>query len=250
VQSKIAACTAHLRQWAASANLYAADNQGWLPCKPPAIDPSGGGAYAWDIGTQVPLIMKPYQLTVPMWFDPFRSTGYPAYLSWVQANSPDTGPLSDPMNLTNVIRYFVRSFPNELSWQQGYCYWVPRYNGIRTSGTTSASLFPKDYSQIMLRPPWATNSSSTSLTYGWPLKIHDGAVPYVPFMSDTAGSGYGGLNSPVVGPNTTNIATSTAHFVNGRLIGVNLAFADGHVAGHSPDQMQVCYSQGGNYWFY
>jgi prepilin-type N-terminal cleavage/methylation domain-containing protein/prepilin-type processing-associated H-X9-DG protein len=254
VQSKIAACTAHLRQWAASANLYAADNQGWLPCKLPANDPAGGGAFAWDLGTQLPLIMKPYQLTVPMWFDPFRPTGYDAYLGWVQAYSSEPGPLSDPMNLTNVIQYLARFYPSELSWAEGYCYWVPRYNGVRTPGTTSASLFPKDYSQIKLRPPWATNSSSTSLTYGWPLKIHDGAVPYVPFMSDTCGSGsVGGLAKPPGGVGTDptkNLSQNLGHFQNNEFQPINLGFADGHVASHNLSQVQVCYSQGGNFWFY
>jgi prepilin-type N-terminal cleavage/methylation domain-containing protein/prepilin-type processing-associated H-X9-DG protein len=252
-QSRSAACTVHLRQWAASANLYAADNQGWLPCKLPANDPSGGGAYAWDVGTQLPLIMQPFQLTVPMWFDPFRPTGYTAYLSWVQANSPGTGPLSDPMNLTNVIRYFVRTFPNELSWQAGYCYWVPRWNG---SGPVpaGAALFPIDYSTKALKPAWASSSSSTSLTYGWPRRIHDVAVPYVPFMSDTCGSGNGGgLATPPGGVGTdptNNLSPNLGHFQNNVFNPINLGFADGHVASHNLSQIQACYAQGGNFWFY
>src|SRR6516165_6653498 len=46
-QSKTTACTARFRQWAASANLYANDHQGWLP----AFAPGEGGAFAWDVGT-------------------------------------------------------------------------------------------------------------------------------------------------------------------------------------------------------
>jgi prepilin-type processing-associated H-X9-DG protein len=253
VQSKIVACTAHLRQWAASANLYAADNQGWLPCKLPDNDPSGGASFAWDVGAQLPLIMKPYQLTVPMWIDPFRPTAYAGYLNWVQANSPGTGPLSDPMNLTNVIRYLARSYPNELSWQAGYCYWVPRWNGVGPV-PAGATLFPVDYSGRPLKPAWAYSSSSTSLTYGWPRRIHDVGVPYVPFMSDTCGSGSGnGLDLPPggVGSNPQkNLSPNLGHFQNNVFHPINLGFADGHVASHNLSQVQVCYTQGVNFWFY
>jgi len=252
-QSRSAACTAHLRQWAASANLYAADNQGWLPCKLPANDTAGGAAFAWDVGPQLPLIMKPYQLTVPMWFDPFRPTAYAAYLGWVQVNSPGTGPLSDPMNLTNVIRYFSRQYPSELSWQAGYCYWVPRW-GSSGPVPAGAILFPVDYSQKALKPAWTASSSSTSLIYGWPGRIHDVAVPYVPFMSDTCGSGSGtGLATPPGGVGTDptkNLSPNLGHFQNNKFYPINLGFADGHVAGHNLGQIQVCYSQGGNFWFY
>ena len=75
----------------------------------------------------------------------------------------------------------------------------------------------------------------------------------MPFVSDKCGSGnVGGLNSPSAGsPNVSNIAPNTAHFVNGQLIGINLAFADGHVESHNPSQMRCVYSpDGATYWFY
>jgi prepilin-type processing-associated H-X9-DG protein len=240
VQSKTAACTARFRQWAASANLYANDHQGWLPTE----NPSGGASYAWDVGTALPGIMFPYGMDVSVWFCPMRPTALDAANSWALLN------YGHPIQNANELRnYWSRLYANECVINDNY--WVPRWNGFGPT-PPGATLFPVDYSQKTLRPAWTTGSSSTSLIYGWPRRLHDIAVPYVPFVSDAAGSGIGGgLNSPVVGKNATNISPNTAHFVNGRLIGVNLAFADGHVAGHSPNQMSVAYAtSGGSFWFY
>jgi prepilin-type N-terminal cleavage/methylation domain-containing protein/prepilin-type processing-associated H-X9-DG protein len=253
-RAKITLCTSELRQWGIVANLYASDNQDYLPCKPPIIDPSGGGAYAWDIGTQLPMALKTYQMTAPMWFCPVRN-GWATYVTWVKQNEPaPPDPLSNPNNVTNTIQFFAKSYPSEISWAEGYCYWVPRYNGVRTATTTSASLFPKDFSHTSLKPPWALNSSSTSLTHGWPLKTSDHAVGTVPFISDTCASGNtGGLKAGPGGVGfdpMKNLSLNTGHFQNNDYHPINLGFADGHVASHSQSQLQVAYSQGGNYWFY
>jgi prepilin-type N-terminal cleavage/methylation domain-containing protein/prepilin-type processing-associated H-X9-DG protein len=238
-QSKTTACTARFRQWSASANLYANDNRGWLPTD----NPAGGGALAWDVGTRLPDILYRYGVDIPDWFCPMRPTALDAANTWEQVN------YGHPIQIiTNLIAYWSRQYPNECAINDNY--WVPRWNGTGPI-PPGANLFPGDYSQKAIKPAWTASSSSTSLIYGWPRRLHDMGVPYVPFVSDSAGSGnVGGLNSPVVGTNATNIASTTAHFVNGRLIGVNLAFADGHVAGHTPDQMSVAYAQGANFWFY
>ena len=45
---------------------------------------------------------------------------------------------------------------------------------------------------------------------------------------------------------------NTAHFVNGVLLGVNAAYADGHVETHNQATMLCGYVSGGSspYWFY
>ena len=219
VQSKTTACTARFRQWAASANLYANDHQGWLPTD----NPAGGGAYARDVGTRLPSMMYSYGMDIPDWFCPMRPAAFDNANTWEQVN------YGHPIQIiTNLIAYWSRQYPAECVINDNY--WVPRWNGTGPI-PPGATLFPRDYSHAALKPAWTASSSSTSLIYGWPRRVHDMGVPYVPFVSDSAGSGnVGGLNSPVVGTNATNIASTTAHFVNGRLIGVNLAFADGHVA--------------------
>jgi prepilin-type N-terminal cleavage/methylation domain-containing protein/prepilin-type processing-associated H-X9-DG protein len=239
VQSKTTACTARFRQWAASANLYANDHQGWLP----VFDPAGGGSYIWDVGTGMLNALYPYGMDVPDYFCPMRPAAWDAANTWGRAN------LAHPIrNTTELTAYFSRLYPQECQLQDAY--WVPRYNG--TFRPPNPTLFPPDYSRITIKPYWITVSKPTSLPYGWPQRLHDIAVPYVPFVSDSAGSGQGGgLNSPnPASTNLLNMAPGTAHFINGTLIGVNLAFADGHVITHTPDQMRAAYSTGANFWFY
>jgi len=239
-QSKVTACAARYRQWAASANLYANDNRGWLPTS--SLSPAGGGTYAWDVGTSFPGLLYPYGMDVPVWFCPMRPAALDAANAWAQIN------LGHPIQSINDLRqYWSSSFASEIRLNDDY--WVPRSGG----GTTT---FPVDYSVMSQArwPAWLKNEPTpTSAIYGWPQRLHDIAAPYVPFVSDTAGSGNGGgLVSPVVGTTVTNISSNTAHFVNGTLLGVNLAFADGHVASHTPDQMRCVYASGGSgpYWFY
>ena len=241
-QSKVTACKARFRQWAASANLYANDNRGWLPTG----NPYGGGAFAWDVGTNLLNALYPYGMDVPDYFCPMRPNEWDAVNRWVQADQP---PLSF-LNINELIRYFSRSYVGECQINDNY--WVQRYNGNPAQGAT---LFPIDWTkQLPARwPSWIKNGMPTCALYGWPQRLHDIAAPYVPFVSDSAGSGNsGGLYSPVVGTAVTNISPDTAHFVNGTLLGVNLAFADGHVASHTPDQMRCVYASGGSgpYWFY
>jgi prepilin-type processing-associated H-X9-DG protein len=119
-------------------------------------------------------------------------------------------------------------------------YWVPRYNG--PTRPINPTLFPPDYTKIFFPPVFIKAGNPTCLIYGWPQRLHDIAAPYVPFVSDLA------MNP--ASTNVTNISPTTAHFVNGTLIGVNLAFADGHVASHTPDQMRAVYKDNVNYWFY
>jgi prepilin-type processing-associated H-X9-DG protein len=238
-QSKTTACTARYRQWAASANLYANDHQGWLP----TANPGGGGSFARDVGTALPDMLYRYGVDIPDWFCPVRPAAFDNANTWAQAN------LGHPIQIiTNLIAYWSRQFPNECEINDNY--WVPRYG---TSGTPppGATPFPPDYSKMAFPPAFIAVGRPTCLTYGWPQRLHDIAVPYVPFVSDLAGSGRSpGLISPVVGSNPTDISPNTAHFANGVLIGVNLAFADGHVVIHTPDQMRAVYYDRANYWFY
>jgi prepilin-type processing-associated H-X9-DG protein len=237
-QSKSAACAANFRQWAVSANLYANDYQDQLP----SFNCAGGGKYAWDVGTGMCTNLGLYGLTVPSWFCPFRPN------EWDAANNYGLQHWGNPIQNNNELTaYFSANFPNELELKCNY--WVQR-NG--DSPPDAAGVFPKDYSTVPFPvvPNWVKVSSS--FVYGWPKKLHDSAVAHVPFVSDSAPSGQGlGLNSSLpMSTNVNNIAPNTAHFVNGILIGVNAAYADGHVENHSPSQMHAAYANGDAYWFY
>ena len=239
VQSRVTACTARFKQWAASANLYANDNRAWLP----TFNPAGGGAYAWDVGTNMLDALHPYGLDVPDYFCPLRPAQWDAANAWRNANQGH--PIQ---NLADLRLWFSRIFPNECEINDDY--WVQRWNGTGPI-PPNAQLFPPDYQKVF-PPVWIVVSKPTSLNYGWPKRLHDIAVPYVPFVSDSAASGEGvGLGSPNPGStNVMNISPNTAHFINGKLIGINLSFADGHVVGHTPDQMRAVYNDGADFWFY
>jgi hypothetical protein len=239
-QSKVTACTARFRQWAASANLYANDNRGWLP----TFNPSGGGAYAWDVGTRMLNALYPYGMDVSLWFCPVRPAAWDDANAWGLANLGH--PIQSPIELNS---YMSRNYANQCQLNDNY--WVPRYNAVNPVPPT-APLFPPDYSRQAFPPVFIKAGNPTCLTYGWPQRLHDVAVPYVPFVSDSAGSG----SAPRLGfgatasTNVNSISPYTAHFVNGTLIGVNLAFADGRAASHAPSQMRAVYLSGTVYWFY
>jgi len=250
-RAKITQCTSNLRQWGIVANMYASDNQDYLPCKPPGANPALGGAYGWDIGTNMPYLLKPYSLTVPLWFCPVRQKGFSDYVTWVQKNEPaPPDPLSSPMNLVTLYLYFSRQYPQEISWAAGYTLWVPRQNTPTVSAT--AAWFPTDYSGKTFPPPWIKTSNPTSLTYGWPSKTSSKAVGQVPWISDTCASGQaGGLKSPqAASTNPNNISPNTGHFNGNQFNPINLGFADGHVAAHNLNAIKPAYFDGANYWFY
>jgi prepilin-type processing-associated H-X9-DG protein len=242
-ESKTKLCAARFKLWAASANRYANDNQDRLP----SFSPYAGGAYAWDAGTNIFNGLYPYGMDVPVWFCPMRPNEWELANQWAQAR------WGHPIqNVTDLRLYSGRNYPFECILNDNY--WVPRYFNL---SQTTNNLFPPDYSSKsgVTWPAWLLVQSTApdSAIYGWPKKLHDAAVPHVPIVSDLAASGIGGgLNSTVFGSTVDCISPNTAHFVDGTLIGVNLAFADGHVASHTPDQMRCVYQglAGTTYWFY
>jgi prepilin-type N-terminal cleavage/methylation domain-containing protein/prepilin-type processing-associated H-X9-DG protein len=254
-RAKVTQCTSDLRQWGLTANLYASDNKDYLPAKPPDGDPAGGGSFIWDITPNMPTILKPYQMTVPMWFDPVRPTAYSAYLSWLKTqNYPSSDPRSNPLYITNVIAYYSFKYPNEISWQGGYAYWVPRYNG--TPRPANPALFPPDYSKMFIPPTYIASGKPTCLFHGFPVKTSDRAVGTVPFISDTCGSGLSGngLTTPPSGKAgidpSKDLSQNLGHFQNNQFHPINLGFADGHVASHNISEVKAAYWDKANYWYY
>ena len=237
-QPKSAACAANFRQWAVSANLYANDYQDQLP----SFNAYGGGSYGWDVGAGMCTSLNAYGLTVPTWFCPFR----PA--EWDAANSRTEQFFGRPIqNITELSAYFGQNYPNVLAINHNY--WVQR-NSVNPP--TPSGLYPKDWSTLLpaLIPIWA--KVAPSAIYGWPKKLHDNAAAHVPFVSDKcyAGQGAGLDPNSVMSPDPKNISSKSAHFVNGILIGVNAAYADGHVESHTKNKIVPAYANGDAYWFY
>ncbi|HTY87448.1 MAG TPA: type II secretion system protein [Candidatus Acidoferrum sp.] len=239
-QPKTTACAANFRQWTVSVNLYANDHLDWLP----RFDwNGGGGSYLWDVSTNFIPGLAPYGLTVPMWFCPVRPNefddaqkGYGKPIVTIQDLQATFG--SGPF-IEVILRH---------NW------WGQRSGVIPAS---SGSLFPPDSNSNPLFLALNSWARGTPLgLYGAPRKLHDNAAAHVPFISDKAGSslhssqGFAMPQSGKASTSPNDCSPNTAHFVNGVLLGVNAAYADGHVEPHSKVQMNCGYSQGDPYWFY
>ncbi|MGD0251520.1 MAG: type II secretion system protein [Verrucomicrobiota bacterium] len=251
-QPRVAACAANFRQWAVSVNLYANDHLDWLP----RFDwNSGGGYYLRDVSTNMVTNLGPYGLTVPMWFCPVRPNEFDAIEATFEQLFPGRtiSSLADLQAVLNNNPYKDTILNH--NW------WVPRSPVVPAmpangSSYSDGSLYPPDptvYKLLLTLYPWL-NGTPVGM-YGFPTRLHDNAAAHVPFISDLAGSSVNGsgFSKPPTGKASSNPADcspNTAHFVNGVLLGVNAAYADGHVEAHNQNQMNCGYNQGDPYWFY
>lgn len=235
-RAKVVNCTSNLKQWGLVINMYANDDS---QSRLPRFDFSsgGGGMYGWDCPTNMIPGLTVYGLTVPMWFDPVRPDEYAAVVT----------ALGYAPNIQQLTTYLTKNF--------GECiindnWWIPR-----TQGTTS---FPTDFSTVnpISWPAWANGTPSAQ--YGWPVKTTSRSAALVPFISCKAASAVGqkanGLTDSLSGKASSSpndMCPNTAHFMGGKLLGVNAAYCDGHVETHNKSQMHCGYVNAGNiYWFY
>jgi prepilin-type N-terminal cleavage/methylation domain-containing protein/prepilin-type processing-associated H-X9-DG protein len=237
-------CTSNLKQWGLVANLYASDQKDFLP----ASNSETGGGWMWDVGTNFVSLLAPYGLTATLWFDAAR----PA--EWNSANANFNNPNNGDTSIKNLddLQYYLYHYEFGEDILR-YDYWVPRLTNL---GSTK---FPYDWTTMPSSawPTYIKSGQPTCATYGWPKKTSDRGTSVVPFISCTAASGSGKagdwLTSPkAASPNVDNISPTTGHQYGGKLVNINLGFADGHVEAHNPHQIKaVAQSPGGApYWFY
>jgi prepilin-type N-terminal cleavage/methylation domain-containing protein/prepilin-type processing-associated H-X9-DG protein len=238
-KAKVTNCTSNFHQWTLVAAMYAGDDpQGRLP----SFDPSGGGQFAWDVGTNMANYLGQYNLTVPMWFCPVRPKEFDNDNSLCQKDY--NHPIGNLVDLTMTLSS-ASGYPGEMILHDNY--WVPR--------TQSGNTWPEDYTKILpaLLPPYIKSGQPTCEFYGWTLKASDRSASQVPFITDTCGSGTsGGLISSVQGTSVADISPNTAHFNGNKLYNINCAYIDGHVESHNLSQIR-CVAQSpssGPYWFY
>ena len=258
-QSKVTACAANFRQWAVSVNLYAADYHDSLPR---FNWDSGGGNYLWDVSPTMVTNMGPYGLTVPMWFCPFRPNEFEIAQKTFGRNIATISDLQAAFNYNPYAEAIITH-----NW------WVPR-NGF-PSQPSAAQMTNWSKEPVWMQGPIRNGAlvlkADGSLIgtpvgrYGYPAKLHSISAARVLFISDKAcsntnipgatSSGMAATVPPVSGvasPDPNDTCPNTAHFVNGVLLGVNAAYADGHVEMHSPEKMLCGYavSGGAPFWFY
>ncbi len=222
--SLVTNCSSDFKQWGVVANLYANDYQNLLPgfgCGPDF------GGWGWDASTNMIPGLVPYGLTVPMWFCPVR----PADI----ANA--TKELGHTLATVWDLEMYLDNTQYRGEDKLFHDYWVKRVGGPGSDG------FYPDFDGENSVYQKTTDAG----TYGWPYKSTDKCISRVPFISDLL---YGSV--AIVPPDFSSILTTTVsmgHYFNGKLSGVNLAFADGHVASHSPIQIRTQYVAG-YYWDY
>jgi prepilin-type N-terminal cleavage/methylation domain-containing protein len=190
--AKVTNCTSNYRQWGLVANLYAMDDQNWLP----AYSIGGTGGNPTDVSLAMPPGLQPYGLIVPMWFCPVRPNEFAAAESYCLKTLGHS--LSSITDLTDfygrTYNYFALINHN---------WWVPHING----------------SDLVPDP----TPGRARLPNGWPEKTTDLNANINPILSDICDSSTGGS----IETNVNNI-TNGGHFFNNRLESCNTTYADGH----------------------
>lgn len=241
--SRATACAANFRQWAVSANMYAADFNGVLPGA--AFYPSGGGGNPWDVGVGFTPALARYGLTAPMWFCPARTEETAA--QYAAARSV----LGHELATIDDLNSFLASYFGGGFVIMNHNLWVNR----KPSAPVAGSLPDPSV------PPTVANTDPA--IYGWPIKITDSAGAHVPFLSDACFSGYEAGNPGGTNVNNINITglnafpalvkKTSGHVTNGRRssIAVNLVFVDGRVVSHNRQFIRCVYiGDSGSGWFY
>jgi len=196
-RSRVIACTSNFRQWCGIATMYASED----PLdKLPAWDVYGNpGGNPWDVSTNMVLGLKPFGLTVPMWFCPVRPKEFP-----------------DFENQTGIQIHNVEDLNRALQKEFGYSFivachswWVPRR---RNGSSDPDQLFPG---------PFGTMRTDAL----WPSTASDKTAAELPILTDKCCS-----FDQTSGTNvSTDIWEATGHPYAGKCSSINITFADGHV---------------------
>jgi prepilin-type N-terminal cleavage/methylation domain-containing protein/prepilin-type processing-associated H-X9-DG protein len=217
-RARIVNCTSNYRQWGVVANVYASDNNEYLPSIQLNVAAMAIGRNVWGVSTAMPNALKPSGLTPPLWFCPVRPAEYETANTWCQAN------LGHSMSsLDDLSSYLSASFGNFCLMNHNW--WVPRKG-------TDGVYFPDP-----------NNGTGTArLPDGWPLKTTDKNAAVNPIISDLT-------DCPSVTTDPNKIPQFTgaiagaynygnAHFYGKDLHSVNTGYADGHVVTVPKARMQ------------
>lgn len=210
-QAKVINCTSNYRQWGIAATLYAAESpQGRLP----SFRMPRTGLNPWDVSIDMVPGLKPFGLTVAMWFCPVRPGEFQDADNWYRKQNNGQGISSvDELN-----KYLRRQYGNFAIIN--HCWWVPRQ-------LDDGEWFPTP----------KTSGTYSRLPDGWPTRTEDPAATIQPIITDLC---------LAEGVRTTNVLKTVAgHSAGKKVLNVNLAFADGHVETHPRAKLQ--WQQSGNW---
>jgi prepilin-type N-terminal cleavage/methylation domain-containing protein/prepilin-type processing-associated H-X9-DG protein len=206
-RAKVINCTSNYRQWGVVAAMYTGDDK---RDRLPSYTVPNTGHNPWDVSLDMVPGLTPYGLTVPMWFCPVRPNEYQESDSWFQKHYNRSIATTTDLNVYFRFRY-VGGQPFAVIY---HAWWVPRPIAIN-----NGALFP------------APTLSGTSCrdTNGWPRRVEDKVAAAQPIISDYC-------NAP--GQTTNVLSARNGHSLGGKVVSVNLGFADGHVETHSTIQWQ------------
>jgi prepilin-type N-terminal cleavage/methylation domain-containing protein/prepilin-type processing-associated H-X9-DG protein len=244
-RAKLLNCTSNFKQWGLAVNMYAPENNEYLP----RWDATAGGGWMWDEGIQFIPIMRQYGMTFDMFFCPIRPDDVNKY----KDPNPTNGdpPNSVPKDIDGLTRAMTNKFSETILV---HAFWVPRCIVAPPTAYShdDKNYYPRKQFGQPMSPIWANTSDST---FDWPVKITSKVANQVPFISDNAYSGSYDANEKFATPVSTkieNVRQDTAHWYNGSLHSVNLAFGDGHVELNPARTMKARNPSngGGSIWFY
>jgi competence protein ComGC len=226
-----AGCTSNLRQWGVVANAFSTDNQGKLPSFPMSIGYAGGNL--WDVDAAMTTNLVPYGVTVQMWFCPARPGDFQSI-----ANANPGVAITSPTQFAAL---------NNPSGQQGieynhkyltifYSVYIPRQLGFGNSGwwPVEASHLPPG-----MLPAWRAEVANPAIPFWstgtpWPLHASDKWSGSNPIMTDTLFDGSsadgGGL------PWNQVFSPAGGHPYGGKIVNINLLYADGRLVVHNASQ--------------
>jgi len=240
-------CVSNYHQWGVMVNVYANDDsQGYMPSWP-AVS-SGGNPT--DVSPNFVTNLVPFGMTMPMFFCPARPDDYGGPFganAWFQKYHFGRQMLT----INDVSSWFNDSQDpggRDYGYNSGYSkllhdWWVPRTASSGGLISNGQELFPM---------VGGSGESTPVGSPGWPRKTSDLNVGTGPIISDISEAMKGSRNVSSI-PAYENpgkfVQTGEAHFYNGVLNSVNVAFADGRVETHPAITMQWQYEAQSSYFY-
>jgi prepilin-type N-terminal cleavage/methylation domain-containing protein/prepilin-type processing-associated H-X9-DG protein len=216
-RAKVINCTSNYKQWGLAMNLYAGDDPSG---RFPSYDMPASGTSAWDVSLELIPGLGPYGMTVPMWFCPVRKD------EWDLADQKSMTANGHAISTLDDLKQSVGWTPGALYGTIYHNVWIPR----RSNG----SLFPTVASTFNPSLP----NPNANEAYQWPSKPSDPSAGKVPVMSDRIAAS---------GGQKTLAQAGGGHPFNGRILGSNLLFADGHVESRKAAVIQWRWKGSANY---